>query len=849
MNKNNIRFGHLRARLVQWKSSTEGGSLLRRRLTLRRQRRFIAGILLLVTAAGVDTIMFKNGLPIMSSSQAQNLDPAGSPEKVHLYTNLLINETSPYLLQHAHNPVNWHPWSDEAFAKAKRENKPIFLSVGYSTCYWCHVMEVESFEDPEVAAVINEHFVAIKVDREERPDIDEQYMTATQLITQRGGWPNSVWLTPEGKPWMAGTYFPKQHFISVLNQLNDFWKTRQDDVRRQAESLASTARQLSNPLFAEEVELTPQLVGKAVQGLVARFDKEHGGFGGAPKFPQHGTLQLLIQQYRQTADPSLLTAIAETLDAMWLGGIHDHIGGGFHRYSTDNQWLLPHFEKMLYDNAQLMRSYADAFEINGNQRYRDAVADIHSWVVREMTSPQGAFYSAIDSGEVGEEGEAYVWSVDRLQDALTADEAKLFAEIYNFQSTGNFKEEATGEPTGTNIPHLKQPVDSIASARGVDADSLKSQLAQIREKLLIHRQTWPQPHKDDKVLTSWNGLMIGSLAHAGRLFDEPKYIAAAQQAADFILNHMRRDGELLRTFRDSQAKLPGYLDDYAYFTKGLIDLYRATGDVRWLDHAEKLADRMIQNFEDPEDGGFYFTSTAHEDLMVRSKYLGGGGNIPSPNGVAAQVLIELSQLTDKPAYRDAARGTLQSLAGMMQQQPFASEDLLIATSLYYATDSQTGDAASKREEAQPLDGRVDQKVGPVTLRIATSEVKVAPGHTLIVTVKMEIGDGWHLYADNPEANFLQASGVVVDPNDALTIGVTEFPAADRRVDSVLKQPLNTYTGQIEFKIPVTVKEQATAGSTVLSVQVTTQACDDQRCLPATTSDFRLPIEITAPIDP
>jgi uncharacterized protein YyaL (SSP411 family) len=780
--------------------------------------------------------------PGSSFAQAQEAANETSSEK-HAYTNLLINESSPYLLQHAHNPVNWYPWGDEAFAKAKLENKPVFLSIGYSTCYWCHVMEVESFEDPEVAAAINEHFIAIKVDREERPDIDEQYMIATQLLTQRGGWPNSVWLTPEGKPWMAGTYFPKKQFISVLNQLNELWTTRRADVDKQADAIANAAKEISEPSAAGETDsqLAPALLQRATQYLVGRFDSERGGFHGSPKFPPHSALRLLIQQYRDTSDKTLLEPIAQTLDAMWLGGIHDQLGGGFHRYSTDAQWLLPHFEKMLYDNAQLMGVFADAFEITGESRYRDAVADIYAWVDCEMTSPQGAFYSALDSGEVGKEGEAYVWTMQRLSETLDPAELELFTEVYHIEPNGNFTEESTGERSGANIPHRTETLEAIAQQRGVELIGLKEQLAAIRTKLLSERLTWPQPHKDDKVLTSWNGLMIGSLAHAGRLLDEPRYIESAKRAAEFIFGSMVRDGRLLRTYRDGQAKLPGYLDDYAYYTQGLVELYRATRDIRWLQQAEKFATDMIAGFEDQKNGGFFFTSNDHEELLVRSKHLGGGGNMPNPNGVAALVLVELFELTGDENYRAAARRALQSLAPMMQRQPAASDDLLLATSLLLSSGDKSAIAgAHLPDSAKPSTG---QRVGPVVMSASASQSDVAESDMFTATIAIDIDDGWHLYAENPEADFLQPSSVAVAANEQFAIGQVELPQAERRMDKVLKQTLNTYTGHIEFKIPVTVKAGGPVGETSLPITVTTQACDASRCLPINTTKLIVPINI------
>jgi len=605
-------------------------------------------------------------------------DPVQDAE--HPYTNHLIHETSPYLLQHAHNPVNWFAWGDEAFEKAKREDKPIFLSVGYSTCYWCHVMEKESFENVEVAKILNDHFVAIKVDREERPDIDEQYMLATQLMHQRGGWPNSVWLTPEGKPWMAGTYFPKPQFISALTQLADIWQTRRVDVNRQADALAQQIALIGGGVPAGEGgELTPQRLDRAVTGLTDRFDPRNGGFGGAPKFPPHGTLRLLLRRYQDTQNPDLLPPITRTLDAMWLGGMHDHVGGGFHRYSTDEQWLLPHFEKMLYDNAQLMRVYTDGYLATGYERYKLAVEDIFQWVRREMTSPDGAFYSAIDSGEVGKEGETYLWHVDEVREVLGPQDAGLFIEIYNLQKHGNFTEEATGERPGTNIPHLKQPIDAIAQARGEDPAAFADRLGRMRDQLLTRRQTWTQPHKDDKVLSGWNGLMIASLAYAGHRLDEPRYTQAATRAADFILDNMMRDGSLLRTYRADQAKQPAYLDDHAYLADALIELYHATGDRRWLDRAHALTRTLMDGFLDRQNGGFYFTSaTDHEDLLVRSRGLNSGGNIPDANGVAAQVLLRMTELTGEQRYADAARRALRSMAAVVERSPYGLEHLLLA---------------------------------------------------------------------------------------------------------------------------------------------------------------------------
>jgi uncharacterized protein YyaL (SSP411 family) len=766
-------------------------------------------------------------------------------EPEHMYTNALIGETSPYLLQHAHNPVNWYPWGKEAFEKAKRENKPVFLSVGYSTCYWCHVMEVESFEDPEVAAVINQHFVAIKVDREERPDLDEQYMLATQLMTTRGGWPNSVWLKPDGKPWMAGTYFPKQRFISVLRQVNEFWINRRADVDRQAEALANAAKQNSRPPADASVELTMELVQQASDRLISQFDPRNGGFGGAPKFPPHGTLALLIERYRTTKEKSLLEPISKTLDAMWLGGMHDHLGGGFHRYATDANWLLPHFEKMLYDNAQLIQAYAGGYDITGHERYRAAVADTYRWVKREMTSPQGAFYSALDSGEVGKEGEAYIWSVDQVRGLLGDSDAALYTELYNFTEEGNFAEESTGERTGKNIPHLKRPIDVIAENHELGAQVLVSRLAEIQEKLLADRLTWPQPHKDDKVLTSWNGLMITALAHAGRVLNEPEYVDAAAAAANFILDQMVQDGRLLRSYRSGTAKLPGYLDDYVYFSNGLLELYLATEDPRWLDQAAGFADIMIDEFEDETDGGFFFTGDHHEALMARSKHLGGGGNMPNPNGVAAQVLIRLGELTGKDNYRDAASRTLRSVSAMMAQRPHTSEDLLIATRRLLAAgrpDSETKSGAGNLSTSTDGPGQM-KRVEPITLRASVANDSLRRGQDTVVTVSMDIDEGWHLYAENPQAEFLIPTAISISSDAPISVGEVVAPKPESRTDPILKQVIDTYTGKVSFQVPVRIGDDAAPGATKLRVVVRSQACDESRCLQPQTTNLEIEIRI------
>ena len=769
----------------------------------------------------------------------------------HEYTNQLIHETSPYLLQHAHNPVNWYSWGKDALQKAKEQDKPIFLSVGYSTCYWCHVMERESFEREDVAKILNDHFIAIKVDREERPEIDEQYMLATQLVTGgAGGWPNSVWLTPDGRPWMAGTYFPREQFKQVLTQLAEIWKTRRPEVEQQADQLAQAIQRIGSGQNVQSAKpVNQQLVDQAIGALRQSFDARRGGFGGAPKFPPHGSLRLLIHEYRRTKDRATRNMLTRTLDAMAMGGMHDHVGGGFHRYSTDERWFLPHFEKMLYDNAQLIRAYTDGYLLTGDERYQNVVQDIFSWVRREMTGPDGAFYSAIDSGEVGEEGEFYLWEYDEVLDVLKERDGKLFAELYGLKKGGNFREEATGERPGTNVLSLPTSIDRVAKDKRLDPAKLRSDLEVMRATLLTVRNKRVPPHKDDKILTSWNALMIAALAYAGRQLNEPRYTQAAAKAAEFILATMTRDGQLLRTYRAGQAKLLGYLDDYAYFAEALVELHEATGEQRWLDWARRLADTMLDEFEDERDGGFFFTTSSHEDMLLRSKSLRGGGNVPSSNGVAAQVLLRLGRITGKPKYTQAAERTLKSLSGMMWQSPGGADSLILASALSLepsGSDKVVSPTASPATQSAPVATSppdVRQVEAPVTVEGFISHLTVAPGQRFHVAVALDIEDGWHLYADNPGIEFLVPSTVSLRYNDLVTVGEIVAPEPHRMKDPILKQMLNTYTGRIWYLVPLTVSKDAAAGAITLELDVRTQACDDSRCLLPRTNTLRLPVLI------
>jgi uncharacterized protein YyaL (SSP411 family) len=655
-------------------------------------------------------------------------------EKQHKHTNALAKETSPYLLQHAHNPVNWYPWGDAAFRLAKEKNLPILLSVGYSTCHWCHVMERESFEKEEVAKAINADYVAIKVDREERPEVDEQFMLATQLITRAGGgWPNTVWLTPEGKPFFAATYLPKDALLEVSANISDAWGRDEKAIRDQADRIAEVIKKFSDGTLQTETtdedggtageeekpKLSSGVVDLSLLAILSAADEVNGGFGTRPKFPPHDRLRLLLRVLQQDSEnqeaernAKIRDVVGQTLAAIWQGGIHDHLGGGFHRYSTDERWLLPHFEKMLYDNAQLLEIYADAYEIWSKsdkpeeqekaKLFKLAAQDILRWVQTEMTAEQGGFYSAIDSETAGEEGVYYVWSPEDLQMVLGEKDAKLFASVYGFEPGGNFLDEASRKRTGKNIVHLPKSVSTVAKEKGLKAEKLAEQLTSMRNKLLTNRQKREPPHKDDKVITSWNGLMIGALARAGQVFEDPAFTDAAVKAAEFLRTEMvavdkaensNTEGEgqgtqadlptLFRTYRNGQRRFAGTLNDYAFLADGLLNLYAATGDKQWLKWSTQLADTMLIRFQDKKQGGFFLAASQSDYLIVRSKMLTGGGNMPTGNGVAALVLLRLHKETDEAKYKDAARRTLENFAPTMRNYPGTGDTQVEATAFYF----------------------------------------------------------------------------------------------------------------------------------------------------------------------
>lgn len=587
--------------------------------------------------------------------------------------NKLINEKSPYLLQHAYNPVDWHSWGEEAFKKAKNENKPIFLSIGYSTCHWCHVMEHESFEDPEVAKLMNETFVSIKVDREERPDIDSIYMTVCQLMTGAGGWPLSIIMTPDKKPFMAGTYFPKENRFGRIGMkelsllIKELWKTKIDTVMNSADEATELLKRIEMHSPGEVID-EPILQTTFVQ-FAHRFDKEHGGFGSSPKFPTPHNLLFLLRYYKRTKNEKALEMVEKTLTSMRNGGMFDHVGYGFHRYSTDSKWLLPHFEKMLYDQALLLMSYVDAYLVTNKNYYKEIANEIVTYILRDMMSPEGGFYSAEDADSEGQEGKYYVWSEDEIKELLNKEEADFVTSTFNISKSGNYVEEATRENVGNNILWLQKPLENP------DALSLWER---ARVKLFNARKKRIPPYKDDKILTDWNGLMIAALSKASQAFNEPKYVNVAKDAADFILQTLKtEEGKLLHRYRDGEAGIHGYLDDYAFLIWGLIELYEASFDVKYLEVALKLNSYLLKHFWDENNGAFYFTSDESETLIIRKKEIYDGA-IPSGNSVAMLNLLRLSRITGDVDLENKASKIASLFSHQIKELPIGHTMLLIA---------------------------------------------------------------------------------------------------------------------------------------------------------------------------
>ncbi|NCO33871.1 MAG: DUF255 domain-containing protein [Armatimonadetes bacterium] len=744
------------------------------------------------------------------------------------YSNRLIHESSPYLLMHAHNPVDWYPWGEEALTKAKKEDKPIFLSIGYSTCHWCHVMEEKVFSDPKIAELMNEHFVSIKVDREERPDIDEIYMTTVQLMTGGGGWPLSAFLTPQGKAFFGGTYFPPDQFVSLCRSAAEAWGSRRQEVEDSANQIMAAVKQYSSAgKKSDKVDAT--VVDAALSRLRTRYDSRNGGFGDAPKFPPDMGLQLLLYEYERSRDEKLLAMVTGTLDAMAMGGIYDQIGGGFHRYSVDARWQVPHFEKMLYSQALLMRVYAEAYRLTRKAFYRRVVEDIATFVDREMTDHERGFYSALDAdspahpGGKGEEGTFYVWSPAAVLQVLGEEDGKRVNEIYAITSSGDFE--------GMNVPHLSKPLDEWAQHLNVKPEAFNRQLDQWRSKLLRAREKRPRPLTDDKIISGWNGLMIGSLARAAQVLDAPQLQERAERAGAFLREKMWKQDRLLHVYRKGKAKLGAYADDYAYLLSGLLDLYETTRNEDWLKWAASLAQTLLDEFWDEKGEGFFYTSNQQTETLLRTKNPYDGA-LPSANSVAAQGLLRLYRLTGKQTYLDHAVRTLQAFPDQAKQSPGGFENLILATSWYLHEHRSASSGIEVRG------AKSTSSASRVSTRLEPARITVTPGATVKVSLVLEIAPGWHVNSHKPSQEFLIPTAVQ-PPRDSSGVRITEaaYPKGKKRKFQFSKEELSVYERRVTIPLKLALAKSAPLPRTV-KLQVRVQACNDSTCLaPATLEVF------------
>ncbi len=753
----------------------------------------------------------------MSDNSANAAKPATSHHGGTGKPNRLAQESSPYLLLHQFNPVDWYPWGEEAFARARKEGKPIFLSVGYSTCYWCHVMERQSFSNPEIAELMNRNFINIKVDREERPDLDEIYMAATQMLTGHGGWPNSVFLTPELKPFYAGTYFPptdqggRPGFPTLILGLSDAWKNRRSDVESQAEELSKAIRKyLEDRGQPGETVPSAEAAERSLAGLARRFDKEWGGFGSAPKFPTPSNLFLLREMAQD--DPQAGQMLAATLDQMARGGIYDQLAGGFHRYATDREWKVPHFEKMLYDNGLLLYLYAAEHERTADPELGRVARETADFLIREMTSSDGAFLSAIDAETDGEEGAYYVWTRAELDEVLGAEDAIFLASLLGFDGQPFFEGDHF-------VLHLPKPLPEQAKTRRLPLAELLGQMRPLRDRLLKRRDGRDRPLTDDKVLTDWNGMAIAGMVRAGKALDDEDLIARAARAADFVLGRMRgKDGLLLHSWRGGTAKIPAYLGDYAFFVRGLLELHRVSGQAKWLEAAAELTDQQIDRLGDPAGG--FFVAGENPNLLARSKDATDGAT-PSPNAIAILNLLELDARSEQPRWRQAAHRALLAFAPVVEQMPEAVRMLTLAARRYTATAAPSAEA----KNASPVAAPGSQDPGSpdpetlVTATLRTTEEEVEGGRAF--TLDVEVQEGWHINANPASNEFLIATAV--EGRDA-ELSQVVYPKGESVRFSFADEEVVVYQGKVEIQGKLRATDE---GATLV---LTYQPCDDSRCL-------------------
>ena len=741
--------------------------------------------------------------------RTEHLLEDGSPK----YVNRLVTAASPYLLQHAHNPVDWYPWGEEAFAAAAERDVPVFLSIGYATCHWCHVMERESFENEEIAGFLNEHFVAIKVDREQHPDIDAMYMTAVQMISGGGGWPMSSFLDTQGRPFFGGTYFPPDRFLDLLDRVSYAWVTQHDQLLAEADSLQDAVTK-ANQLSESVREVGINEVKLAREMLVRRSDSVNGGFGRAPKFPQESTLLFLLDQARRADGTSSLEAVDDALQKMAAGGIHDQIGGGFHRYAVDAAWQVPHFEKMLYNQAGLARAYAIGYQLMGNADYAATTRDILDYVLREMTNEEGTFYSATDADSEGREGAYFVWTEEQLTDALPeAEDAALAAALFGIDAVGNFE---THVNPGETVLHRPAPLETVAKRFDMSPDELLSRRAELAERMRLAREEREPPLLDNKVLTGWNGLMITAFAEAARALDEPRYLQAAQRAADSLWDTAWDPDKLFlqRARFQGTTSIEARQTDYAWLAEAMLALYDVHGDKRWLERASALADTMIDHFKDEQSGGFFLggDSVAGAALPTRPKDIS-DASTPSGNGVALRVFVHLFARTGDARWQAEAESLIDALSGTLAEHSGGMSALL--TGLAEHVDGERG---SLRHIARG------------TVR---AEARRVDSDT--VEVELTMAEGWHVNAQQPLQDYL--IGTRLSGEAGKPLSMVKYPKPVIRTLSFQRAQLALYEGRV--RLSADLPEEASA-RLPRHIELRLQACSDKICLAPETVVLEVP---------
>lgn len=748
--------------------------------------------------------------------------------------NRLIDEKSPYLRQHAYNPVEWYPWGAEAFFRARTEQKPVFLSIGYSSCHWCHVMERESFENPAIADLLNRYFISIKVDREERPDVDEIYISAVQLMAGHAGWPLSVFLTPDGLPFFGGTYYPPRVFADLLERIASLWQRSPEQVISASQEIKQALEQVvSAQLSALRGEPNPEVFRRYKAQLLQGYDPQYGGFGGAPKFPPNTALPLMLTFASEWDDQEIGIMALSTLAYMAHGGIFDHLGGGFHRYSTDERWFLPHFEKMLYDNAQLAYAYTYAYTLTGDLLFAEVAHRTLNWLLEEMRLPEGAFASALDADSPEGEGYYYTWTEREIYQLLGETDAPLFCEVYGVLPEGNYADEATHRPTGRNILYLREPIEAVAQRLGMAPPELETRLETMRQRLLAARRQRNAPTRDEKVLTDWNGLAIGAFAFASDALEEPHYAEVAEQCAEFLWQNLRTpEGLLLHRYCAGESAIPAYLSDYAYYCLGLLSLYETTQEERWLERAVQLTDQMIERFHDPQYGGFYSTDQ-HHDLLIMPVKSYQDRSLPSGNGVAVQILAKLGDWLSliepvrSKRYLELAWETLRSGWELAERAPVAVDSLLTG---YFALE---GAVMPKPDLALPEDATPEEEqAGPVQVLVQPTP------EGLMVLFRIE--EGWHINAPTPAEGRVPTQ-VEVTTDLPLQFGEPVWmPPTRHRIG---EEELEVYLAEAGVLVPVIGVTEGELGEGYVRVRVVYQPCTETECALPVERQFLLPLRL------